>query len=155
MSQCFAPPPTCLAAVFAFLSRAPKPDVEVQHAHLLRRAAYWATVASHYPSELAVAVLTAAYDIGLSELDGGCAGAFVQQRAAIARLTATRPGEAVLVLARYIAEVEAGVIHGEAPDEHTTVPGWSEWGASHALDVTEAPVRIKRVSPTRIFIEWE
>lgn len=136
-----------------------------RHEHFASRAAYWERVARGLRAMDALAMLTAAYEFALFELDGVPDTAFARQRALIARTDAEHPWAAVETLASYVAEVEAALIPGQSParaPDGSFLPAygsapWSEWRstaeAARVPLLTVLPVRILRDENGRPVVE--
>ncbi|MES3034947.1 MAG: hypothetical protein V4813_13190 [Gemmatimonadota bacterium] len=136
-----------------------------RHEHFASRAAYRERVVRGRSASEALALLTAAYDFALFELDGVPDTAFVRQRARIARTDAEWSWDAVATLAAYVAEVEAALIPGQSPSRTPDGPflpaygsaPWSEWrSSSEAVRVpivTVLPVRILQDETGRTVVE--
>ena len=136
-----------------------------RHEHFARRAAYWERVVQGRSIAGALAILTAAYDLALFELDGVQDTAFAHNRAFFARAHADEPWDAVETMAAYIAEVESGLIPGTSPPQgpdgafvaaEDSAP-WSEWRttaeAARVPFITVVPVRIVQDQNGRTLVE--
>ena len=157
--------PTAAIAAFEFLRRTPRPPMPDRHEHFAGRAAYCERVVRGRTPAHAVAVLTAAYDLALFELDGVQDTAFAHNRAFFARAHAEEPWDAVETMAAYVAEVESGRIPGTSPpqgQDGAFLPAkrsapWSEWRtaaeAARVPLITVVPVRIVQDQNGRTVVE--